>query len=177
MNLDKKFLDRCEGLAVDWRYRLQLRPFDRLPAEQLLNELGGEAVTPNQIPYASPDAIAHLMTCGNWSAGIVRRKPLLIVYHPAASPARHQSNLMHELAHVLLDHPMVGFSQETGLPLRDKRHEEEATHLGGCLQIPSSGLEWAVNQGFTCGQIANHFQASRAMVRFRSNMTRILVPS
>lgn len=177
MKLDKVFRERCEALAVDWRYRLQLRPFDPLPAEQLLIALGGDAVTPDQILGASPEAVAHLLSQDEWSAGIIRREPLLIVYHPAASPARRQSDLMHELAHVLLNHPMVGFSLETGLPLRDGQHENEASYLGGCLQIPAIGLKWAVNQHLTCEKIAHYFGSSTQMVRFRGNITHISVPS
>lgn len=84
---------------------------------------------------------------------------------------------MHELAHVLLEHPMVGFSPETGLPLRNQQHEDEATYLGGCLQIPRLGLKWAVAHGYASKQIAEHFGASESMVRFRSNVTRIQVHS
>jgi hypothetical protein len=83
---------------------------------------------------------------------------------------------MHEFSHVLLKHPMAGFSPTTGLPLRDQRHEDDATYLGGCLQIPRLGLKWAVQRGYTCTQIAQHFGASEAMVRFRSNVTEIQVP-
>lgn len=80
---------------------------------------------------------------------------------------------MHEAGHVLLNHPMHGFSPETGLPLRDHLHEEEATYLGSCLQIPRLGLLWFAKRGATCKQVATHFGASEAMVRFRSNLTAI----
>jgi Zn-dependent peptidase ImmA (M78 family) len=83
---------------------------------------------------------------------------------------------MHELAHVLLNHPMVDFDSETGLPLRDVRCEAEASYLGGCLQIPRLGLQWAAHQGYTMAQVAAHFGVSESMVNFRSNMTGIKFP-
>jgi Zn-dependent peptidase ImmA (M78 family) len=107
----------------------------------------------------------------DWSAGILRLTPLLIVYHQKHSPARRESDVMHEIAHVLLQHPMMSFSPVTGLPLRDPRHEDEATYLGGCLQIPRLGLEWAIKKGFGLIAIAEHFGASEEMVQFRCNMT------
>jgi hypothetical protein len=171
MKLETAFKQRCEAIAVDWRHHFHLRPYDPLPAERLLKTLGGEALSPDQLPNVSLEGVRRLLAADDWSAGIVRRNPLLIVYHPAHSPARHQSNLMHELSHVLLNHPMVGFSPETGLPLRNARQEAEATYLGGCLQIPRLGLQWAVKRGFTCLQIAEHFGASESMVRFRSNIS------
>lgn len=177
MKLEAEFRHRCEAIAVDWRHRFGLRPFDPLLAEQLLQALNGEAVPPDQLPNVSWEAVHHLLTHDDWSAGIVRNQPLLIVYHPAHSPARHQADLMHELAHILLEHPMTGFSPETGLPLRDARHEDEATYLGGCLQIPRLGLRWAAQRGYVYTQIAGHFGASEDMVRFRSNLTRIYVQS
>lgn len=175
MKLEVAFRHRCEAIAVDWRHRFGLRPFDPLPAERLLKALHGEAVPPDQLPNISWEAVHHLLTHTDWSAGIVRNQPLLIVYHPAHSPARHQADLMHELAHVLLEHPMIGFSPETGLPLRNARYEDEANYLGGCLQIPRLGIKWAVQHGYTCIQIAEHFGASEEMVRFRSNLTGIEV--
>ena len=175
MKLVSAFRHRCEAIAVDWRHHFQLRPFDPLPAERLLTELKGKAVPPDQLLNISAEAIRILLTHDDWSAGIVRYQPLLIVYNPAHSPARHQADLMHELSHVLLKHPMVSFSPETRLLLRDGQHEAEATYLGGCLQIPRLGLNWAVRRSYTCTQIAQHFGASEDMVRFRSNMTGIQV--
>ncbi|MCC6613395.1 MAG: ImmA/IrrE family metallo-endopeptidase [Anaerolineae bacterium] len=177
MKLEAAFRKRCEAIAVDWRYRLRLRVHDPMTAELLLHELGGEAVTPDRLLTASPEAVEHLLRSEDWSAGIVRVVPLLIVYHPTHSPARHQSDLMHEIGHVLLDHPMVGFDPSTGLPKRDPRYEDEATYLGSCLQIPRLGLQWCVKKGLGTVSIAQHFGASVQMVRFRSNMTGVRLPN
>lgn len=38
--LEAAFKRRCEAIAVDWRYRFQIHPFDPLPAERLLAALG-----------------------------------------------------------------------------------------------------------------------------------------
>lgn len=94
---------------------------------------------------------------------------------PSAHPARYQSNLMHELTHILLNHPMVGFDPQTGLPMREPHYEDEAIYLGSCLQIPRLGLQWASQKGYTRQEIAEYFGASEEMVRFRCNMIGITV--
>jgi Zn-dependent peptidase ImmA (M78 family) len=83
--------------------------------------------------------------------------------------------MIHEIAHILLKHPLICFSPETGLPMRDQRYEDEATYLGGCLQIPRIGLQWVTQKGFTSRQVADHFTASERLVFFRANMTGISV--
>ncbi|MBC6432384.1 ImmA/IrrE family metallo-endopeptidase [Nostoc sp. HG1] len=102
---------------------------------------------------------------------IIHHNPLWIVYNPCHAPARYQSNLMHEIADILLDHKPVGFDSVTGLPKRKQNNEDEATYLGGCLQIPKRGLLWATQRKMLLPQIAAHFGASEAMVKFRSNVT------
>lgn len=170
MKLEPAFKRRCEAIAVDWRYYFQLQPFDPLPAERLLEALNGEVVIPDQIQHISPDTRNYLNTNADWSAGVIRSNPLLIMVHPTHSSTRRQSDLMHEFAHMLLKHPLIGFSPETGLPLRDARREDEATYLGSCLQIPRLGLRWAIQRGFTITEIASYFGASESMVGFRCNM-------
>ncbi len=175
MKLEAWFKSRCESIAVEQRRQLGLRAYDPLPAEHLITKLEGQALPPDKVPNMPSASVDVLLENKDWSAGIIRRNPLLIVYHPDHFhvSARHQSNLMHELAHVLLNHPMIGFDPVTGLPLRDSHYEEEATYLGGCLQIPRLGLQWASQRGYTWKQIALYFGASEGMVRFRCNMTGI----
>lgn len=82
---------------------------------------------------------------------------------------------MHEIAHVLFNHKPVGFDSVTGLPKRKQNNEDEATYLGGCLQIPKRGLLWATQRKMLLPRIAAHFGASEAMVKFRGNVTEVFV--
>lgn len=175
MKLQSSFKNRCEAMVVDWRHRLGLQVIDALSADMLLKAIAPnvQVQTPEQIPSLSTHTALHLAQATDWSAGIIRRDPLLILIHPAHTGARRESDLMHEAGHVLLDHPMIGFSPETGLPLRDPQHENEAIYLGACLQIPQSGLKWFARKNATCLQVAGHFGASEAIVRFRCNLTGI----
>ncbi|MEH1840361.1 MAG: ImmA/IrrE family metallo-endopeptidase [Nostoc sp.] len=67
------------------------------------------------------------------------------------------------------------FDSVTGLPKRKQNNEDEATYLCRCLQIPKSGLLWVTQRKILLLQIAAHFGASEAMVKFRTNVTEVSV--
>ncbi|MEH2330107.1 ImmA/IrrE family metallo-endopeptidase [Nostoc sp.] len=169
--LPTEFRQRCEGIATEQRSLLNLRAFDPLPADVLAAQLNAKILTPEQIPSLDLCVVAVLLDSDQWSAGIINQNPLWIVNNPRHTPARRESNLMHEFGHLLLRHKIVRFDPNTGLPLRRQTDEDEATYLGGCFQIPRRGLLWAVQRQMTQTQIAVHFNASEEMVRFRSNLT------
>ncbi|MCB9457303.1 MAG: ImmA/IrrE family metallo-endopeptidase [Anaerolineaceae bacterium] len=177
--LSFKFRQRCETLAIEWRTKLRRRAFDSLPASVLIEELDAQILTPSELVGLSEIAVRQLLEKDDWSAGIIWLQPLRILYNPCHSPTRHESNLMHEIAHVLLEHPMLPFPMDGSLPTRDPRHEQEASYLGGCLQIPRRALVWAVQSRYSITEIANHFGASEAMVQYRANVTgiQLIVPS
>lgn len=170
-SLSPAFRRQCEAVSTEQRLLLGLRAFDPLPADALAASLNALVLTPDQLPSLSPDQKAHLGRDDQWSAAVLSRHPLWIVFNPRHAPARREADLMHELSHVLLDHVMAGFDMQTGLPQREQAQEDEATFLGGCLQIPARGLLWAAQRGWTTARIATHFGASEAMVSFRRNMT------
>lgn len=166
-----EFQRKCEGIATEQRSRLGFRAFERLPADVLAEHLKATLLTPEQLPSLHPDQVAALYASEAWSAAVISQNPLWIAYNPQHSPARHESNMMHELAHVLLEHPLVGCDPITGFPQRRQKDEDEATYLGSCLQIPRRGLLWAAQRNMTIIEVTDHFGASEAMVRLRCNAT------
>lgn len=168
-DLSPGFKRWCEAIATDQRSSLDLRACDHLSAYQLATHLGATILTPEQLPSLDQQHLEVLLASDTWSAAVICQHPLQIVHNPRHADVRRESNLMHELGHVLLKHPMIGFDPKTGLPLRRPQDEKEATYLGGCLQIPHQGLMWAVQREMTLPQIAKHFGASEEMVLFRSN--------
>ena len=98
----------------------------------------------------------------------------LILYNPTHAHTRHESDIMHELSHLLFGHQPIRLRQiAEGLAVREYRvnDEKEAAYLGGCLQITAKGLDWAFQRGMAHNEIAEHFGASLQMVRYRCNMT------
>lgn len=162
---------RLEEVATTQRNQLSCKAFERLPASVLAQYLQATIFTPETVPNAEPGQVKVLCSSDNWSAGIICKNPLWIVHNSRHAPTRQESNLMHELAHVILKHKMVGYDPKTGLPQRRQQDEDEAVYLGGCLQIPKRGLLWAVQKKMLVAQIALHFNASEEMVNFRINVT------
>lgn len=171
--LSTEFRQQCESIATELRAILNLQAFDPLPATVLAKHLKAMIFTPEEIPNAPSEQVAILLNSDQWSAAVIRTNPLWIVHNPRHAHTRQQSNLMHELAHILMGHKMVGFDRKTGLPQRREGDEDEATYLGGCLQIPQRGLLWAIQRKLSLPETAIHFGASEEMVQFRCNVTAI----
>jgi hypothetical protein len=172
-NLTTENRQRLEAIATKQRNTLNFKTFGPLPARVLVGHFKATIFSPETIPYAEPEQVKILRNSDDWSAGIISKKPLWIVHNSRHTPPRQQSNLMHEFAHVILNHEMVGYDSQTGLPLRRQQDEDEAVYLGGCLQIPRRGLLWAVQKQMTISQISLHFNASEEMVKFRGNVSGI----
>ncbi|MBD2501562.1 ImmA/IrrE family metallo-endopeptidase [Anabaena azotica] len=175
--LSAEFRQRCEAIATEQRNLLQLKAFERLPANTLAAKLKATLLTPDQFPNLPAEQVERLLKSDEWSGAIVCDRPVIIVYNPRHAATRYESNVMHEIAHILLNHKFVGFDSLTGLPKRKQINEDEATYLGGCLQIPQRGLLWATQRKMRLPEIAVYFGASEAMVQFRSNVTNVPVSS
>lgn len=174
------FKTNAEKIAVEYRKRLGLKDFEPLSALKLAAHFEIEVLCPGEIPGISPDCLSKLLAgADHWSAiTIGREKPTLIIYNDTHSRARTESNLMHEMAHVLLGHEMGEIDTSLGIPLRkyDSMQENEAEWLGGCLQLPKPALlKYFVYNNFSVEQISEMFNASRAMVNYRIRVSGVKV--
>ena len=112
-----------------------------------------------------------------WSAltMITESGTRIIIHNITHSPERQQSNLMHELAHIICKHemPLIGNLNGKSLPVRhyNEEHEAEAEWLGGNLQITRAGLLWALKRKMSTKEIQAYYTASAEMVTFRINTT------
>ena len=177
--MDTAFRKWCEYEAVRWRRQLKRYAYDALPASQLATYLGIAIISPTELPDFDARFIEQLLQkdSNSWSAVTIPvpgHKPI-IIYNSSHSSARYESNIMHELAHIILKHAPVSIPESQGFAILrqtfNAKDEKEAQYLGSCLQIPRRGLDWAIGRKMTPQQIANHFGASVQMVRYRCNMT------
>ncbi len=101
----------------------------------------------------------------------------IIIYNPFHSTARQQSDMMHELAHIICKHERKADEYDSELPVGlreyDKEKEEEAKCLGSTLQLSTPCLLWANKRSMSVEEIAEYFNASKDMVIYRRNMTGI----
>ena len=173
------FKSESEKTSEELRATLGLSVVDPLPARKLADHLGIEILSPSDVFSDDHATKQILLASSEWSALTIIGKSgnKLILHNSTNTAARQESDLMHEIAHVLCNH-YVDTTQiaDIGVPLRvyDEKKENEANWLGACLQIPRKALLYYLREKWAMEKIAIHFNASLEMVRFRTNTTGVL---
>jgi Zn-dependent peptidase ImmA (M78 family) len=171
------FKTYCEDLAALVRSNLQLPAVAPLPPERLAASLRVTLWTPEDVPGLSPEVRDRLLNqhAGSWSAfSLADGNRWLILYNSSHSQARTASNVMHELAHILLEHrPGKMVITTSGMALRsfDRTQEDQAGWLSGCLLLPRAALLHIVKTRMTAGSAREEYLVSNELLRFRMNAT------
>jgi Zn-dependent peptidase ImmA (M78 family) len=95
----------------------------------------------------------------------------IIVTNPLRSGGRHNSDVAHELSHVLLEHDLAEVRDVGGMFFRgcEPDEEEEATSLGGTLLLPRALLLKAAAKGWGVEELVEHCGVTTEMARYRLN--------
>ncbi|SRR6266487_620215 len=170
----------AEQEAIEQRRLLGLSANAPLPASQLAVYLGILILSPEHIPGMSQEHLECLLQrdLSSWSAITVSANSVTAIIHNTGhARTRQESNLMHEMAHIICKHEPSVLTSVGGLSFLLREYnadqEEEASWLGACLQIPRSALWWAVKRRMTIDEMVQYFQASEELIRFRRQMTGI----
>ena len=97
----------------------------------------------------------------------------VIVFNPLRSQERTNSDIAHELSHLLLKHELGEVQYLHGVPFRTCRadEEEQATALGGTILLPRPLLIREARRGSNIEAIARAYSVAEEMARFRWNTT------
>lgn len=178
--LVRGFKTKAEKTAIALRVELGLASTSPLCGFKLAEHLKVKVYTPPEIfPLGTnlDDLVGAENKDQGWSALTMKiaTDDTIIIHNHLHAPPRQQSNLMHELAHILCDHKRDNPPENGVLNslMRDynPKQEEEAIYLGSALQITREGLLWALKKRMQEAEIAEHFNASPAMVLLRINTT------
>jgi Zn-dependent peptidase ImmA (M78 family) len=168
----------AEKQAVEQRHNLGLRADASLPAMHLAAHLGITVLGAENLEGMPPEQLACLLKHGesNWSATTLTiNNHTIIIHNTSHAPTRQESNLMHEIAHVICEHKPSELMTIPGLPFffRDYNAdlEEEAGWLGACLQVPRTALLSAIRRHMSIDAMVQYFQASEELIRYRRQMT------
>lgn len=172
------FKTRCENTAIQIRSHLGLKDTDPLPAREVAKYLDVFIWDLDNVPGLPGETLHHLQSSegDEWSAVAVRSGTKdIIVLNPSHSVARQANDLMHELAHIILNHKpsQVTVSDSTGIGFRtfDRRQEAEADWLGACLLLPRSAIAASHRQNMDIEAAADYFGVSKDLYKYRVRIT------
>ena len=175
--MERGFKSRCEEMARSLRVELGLVPTAALSPDRLASHLD-VAVWPVTDLGLSEGDVLQLVTADrdSWSAITVSASGRdAIVINPYHSRGRYSSDLMHELAHLLLGHQpsTVFFAGAEDLALRgyNASAEEEANWLAAALLLPREALIHLRSRLVSDQEACESYGVSSQMLAFRMRVT------
>lgn len=178
--LKRGFKANAERLANQYRKEMGIHPCNPLCAFKLAEHLKVPIYKASEFLTSVEEQkkLAGIETDDSgWSALTMLTKEgnQIIIHNDFHNPARQQSNIMHEIAHIVCDHKIESVNYPFAIPLgmRDfnKALEDEAIYLGATLQLSKPCLLWSLKRKFSIQDISQEYNASEEMVRFRLNTT------
>ena len=96
-----------------------------------------------------------------------------IVFNPLMPETRRNSDIAHEVSHIVLDHRLSRLERlgDVAFLSCDKQQEEEAAWLSGCLLLPRFALVHDLTKGMQSKTIAETRALSKSMVDYRRRVT------
>ena len=175
MALARGFKAEAERVVADLRRDLGLSERDQIEPFGLASRLGIEVKSAADLIDMQSLRELETLHPGAFSACTFRPREdrTVVVYNPLNSAARRNSDLAHELAHIVLNHAMTQLERIGSLSyfVCDARQEEEAAWLSGCLLLPRGALLADLGRGLSTAEIAKRRNVSEAMVTYRVNVT------
>jgi Zn-dependent peptidase ImmA (M78 family) len=172
------FKSWCEETAASVRRDNNLGDTDPLRAEMVAEWLGVPLMAERELVDLPAETAKRLVTTHKsvWSAITVSAGDgHLVIFNSSHSDARQSSDVMHELAHIILSHvPKMSFMDPSkGILIRsfDKDQEEEANWLAGTLLLPRVALLQHRVRQTSDQELRDIYGVSAKMLTFRINTT------
>jgi len=174
VTLRRGFKAEAEREALRVRAELNLAANDVLDPRELAIHLGVSVV--DALDLVGREALEELerIQAYSFSAAtfdIKGRK--IVVVSPLRTKGRQNSDIAHELSHIMLRHELSEIRELNGMSFRTCKpdEEEEATNFGGTLLLPRPLLMSAARRRLPIESIAEQFDVTPEMARFRYNTT------
>jgi hypothetical protein len=117
-------------------------------------------------------AMFHGSSYEKWSAALIPNgNGHVIVYNASHVFVRFKSNVCHEAAHVLLEHPKIASITNGTRCANSKEIEKEANELAGELLLPATAALRLARSGASDADIATEYEISHEMARWRMTST------
>ncbi len=175
MTLRRGFKAEAERLATDTWDSMALGPADRLNALELAMHVGCQVHAADEL--VSKEKLQRLKQIQDDAFFACTFKlpgeRYVIVFNPLVSETRRNSDIAHEVSHILLRHRLSRLEQLNGVAFLsgDHEQEEEAAWLSGCLLLPRFALLHDLKNEILPSDIAKERQISEDMVDYRIKVT------
>lgn len=174
MTLRRGFKAEAEREAARVRKELGLKTHDPMDPNDLARHLGIKVVDAGMlVDIEELEELERIQAFAFSAATFDLDGSKVIVVSPLRTTGRRNSDIAHELAHVMLRHELTEVRDLGGMPFRTCRpdEEEEATTFGATLLLPRPLLLSAAQRKATVEQIAAQYNVTTEMARFRYNST------
>lgn len=171
------FKAEAERSAAAVRETLGLGPIDAVDPWAYARLLGVEVLTFDEIALDEKHRRQLLdLDSDSWSGLTVKEGGThFVIINPAHQPARRVSTMMHELAHIALNHlpKRVDFSPGGIMLLSDypADQEDEADWLAAAILLPRDALAHYRALSWPKSKICAHFGVSDQLCEWRLRMT------
>jgi len=177
-NFKRGFKSWCENVSLQHRKEMSLQPIDPINSRALAEKLGVIVWKANEVPGIGqktldvltkddPESWSAMTLCGDGKN--------IVVLNPMNSPGRMNSDLTHELSHIIIGHEAarIDVTPDNMLMLRnyDKGQEEEANWLAGCLLLPRMALLHIRKKRLGKSDVKKIYGVSGSMLDYRLRMT------
>jgi Zn-dependent peptidase ImmA (M78 family) len=173
------FKSEAERLADRTRAQLALQPHSHMPIRDLAKHLNIETYSADELIDRAELEELNRLQPGAFSAATFHLPGgrTVVVYNPCNDDGRTNSDLAHEVAHILLNHEVRELQQVGGHTFLtcNPEQEEEANWLAGCLLLPRALLLREAYAGSDPATIAHKHHVSIPMARFRLNASGVLL--
>ena len=165
---------------ANWWARELRREQDLLPQSpmcpwKLCEHLHLSLTKLSEFTAVEPDAVAYLVSAAGQKefSGVTIQdgSQRWIIYNDAHDAGRQASDIAHEVAHALLQHPVPELFGPDGKRNHDKEHEDEANWLGPALLISDEAAVAIVARGMSITDAAELYGTSPEVMRMRINVS------
>lgn len=178
MNFERGFKTWAERTSASLRQELKLLPHEPLLPSTLAGYLDVVLYSPVDVPGITRDVLDQLLHQDPWgwsAVSVYQADRAVVIYNPSHSAGRRASDIMHELAHLILSHQpaAVVMSQDGSFVMRsyDQAQEDEANWLAWCILLPREALLRCRRLGLSVPEIVQTYDVTETLVNFRLRMT------
>ena len=174
MALRRGFKAEAERLATDIWSTMGLSPGDCMAAPELAKHVGCTVHPADElVDIAKLRHLKRIQDDAFFACTFKLPERHAIVFNPLMPETRRNSDIAHEVSHIVLDHQLSRLERlgDVAFLSCDKHQEDEAAWLSGCLLLPRFALVHDLMRGMQSTTIAKNRVLSQDMVDYRRRVT------